>query len=154
MEWPIDDEWEDETPAAPADRQLVPEGHHDFKIERASEDDDKLQLVLAHPDKGYSWVWASFPRGQGWARKIVKTIPAALGLDAAGWASTAAGDLVGREIRARVYHKSGRDGRVFVNVGSFHPVEPHDGPPPAEPPPAAKVSRNAAPKPEGDDIPF
>jgi hypothetical protein len=151
MDWPLDEDFDQAAPAR-AERQLVPEGFHDFKIERAAETAKELELVLAHPDKAYGWVWAKFPKGKGWAKKIVAGLPLALGLDAAAWARLEAEDLVGRKVRARVYHKPGNDGgRVFVNVGSFHAIEPDDGPPPDEP----KKSRNAVPAAEAaDDIPF
>jgi hypothetical protein len=153
MDWPLDEDFEDTAPPKErADRQPVPEGHHDLKIHQVKLDADKLELTLVHPDKAYGWVFAGFPRDKTWARKIVAGLPVALGISADDWQRMEPGDLIDRKVRARVYHKPGREGRVFVNVGSFHAVEADDGPPPAEP---AKKSRNAPPPAEdADDIPF
>jgi hypothetical protein len=85
------------------------------------------------------------------------------------WAAGEITDLVGRRVRARIYHKAGRDGKTFVNVGEFLPAEQVVETATAKPqveravaPPASRptVKRTPAQKADdasrmpGDDIPF
>jgi hypothetical protein len=84
------------------------------------------------------------------------------------WAAGEITDLVGRRVRARIYHKAG-NGKTFVNVGEFLPAEPvvetatakpqveravalPTSRPPVKRTPAQKV--DDASRMPGDDIPF
>ena len=122
MEW-FEDFEEIETPAAkPArDRELVPEGEHRFTIKRSGNEDGKFSDALAADDDRYGWVWGSFPTDIGWGQKLVVSLAKALGYAAAPWKEADPEALIGRTVRARVYHRVGNTGRTFVNVGEFLP---------------------------------
>ena len=141
--------------AAPAGREEVPEGEHEFKIVGMVEDERRLRVDLAHEDRRYGLVFADLPKGQPWAGRIVGQLAAALGLDAEGWKAATAETLKGRRVRARVYHKAGRDGRMFVNVGGFSAAQAaaEQPKPAARRTPTKKADAAAAVVPS-DDIPF
>jgi|694.fasta_scaffold65822_3 hypothetical protein len=123
MEWSFEDFEDIDTVAKPAarDRELVPEGEHRFTIRRASSNESKFQVVLAAGDDSWGWVFCSFPTDRGWGQKLIVSLAKALGYAAAPWKSAAPEDIVGRTVRARVYHRVGNTGRTFVNVGEFLP---------------------------------
>lgn len=152
MRFQIDEFMEEERPA-PAqtrDREMVPEDTHDFTIERASEEGDDLKLALRHADDRYAWVWANTPTTKDWGKRILSSLAKALGLSPAQWNALEVGELVGRQVRAEIYHKIGNSGRTFVNVRKFLASG-------AAPAPAAKAKPKrpaAAPAIGDDDIPF
>jgi hypothetical protein len=77
-------------------------------------------------------------------------------MGAAEWLATPIDDLTGRRVRAEVYHKVDKNGRQWVNVGKFLPVEQLEQEPAARRTartPAAKV-KQASPAVGSDDIPF
>ena len=122
MDWGFED-FPTEEPATPAavEWKLVPEGTHAFQITRVSETDTNLSVVLAHEDKGLSWVWCSLPKDKDWAARMVGTLARALGMSPAEWKATAAGDIVGRRVEAEIYHRIGNTGKTFANVRKFLP---------------------------------
>lgn len=141
--------------AAPAGREEVPEGEHEFRIVGMVEDERRLRVDLAHDDRRYGLVFADLPKGQPWAGRIVGQLAAALGLDAAGWKAATAATLKDRRVQARVYHKAGRDGRMFVNVGGFAAAPPAaEQPKPVAKRTATKKADAAASTVPDDDIPF
>lgn len=154
------DNWAEEPvtpPQATTERELVPEGRHKFKIERAGETDTGLSLTLAHADKRFGWVWPSLPKGADWAKAIVATLLRSLGLTPADWGKMDPGDLVGRMVEAEVYHRIGNTGKTFVNVRKFHATETPAAP--AEEKPAPKRTQAAKAHAEitegrSDAIPF
>lgn len=154
MDFELDEFFE---PVAPRveERELVPEGDHDLRITKVVEDAKRLRVDLAHDDRRYGLVFADYPKGVGWASRIVGELVTALGLTPAEWRAIKSDTLKDRRVRARVYHKVGNSGRTFVNVGGFSAVE-------AAPPPAAKPVAKRTPTQKADavsavpddDIPF
>jgi len=121
MEWSFEDFEDIDTVAKPAarDRELVPEGEHRFTIRRASSNERKFEVVLASDDEACGWVFCNFPTDREWGQKLIVSLAKALGYAAAPWKSAAPEDIVGRTVRARVYHRVGNSGRTFVNAGEF-----------------------------------
>lgn len=156
MEWGRDDIAEDPQAAAPAtERELVPEGTHDFRIKEVLEDDARVELRLVHDDRRFGWVFCKLPKDADWAKRIASTLRRALEITPEDWATMQAGDLVGRRVAAEIYHKLGKTGTTWVNVRKFVAVER------AEPKPAAARSKPAkaatafkASATSPDDIPF
>ena len=147
-------QFDEQAPATASERELVPEGEHQFEIVRASESGAVLELALAHADKRYGWVWANTPRDKGWGKKIVSSLVHALGMTPAEFNGAKADALVGRIIAAEVYHKLGTTGRTFVNVARF--ANPDETAPQA---PAAAPTKSKAKSPkagweDADAIPF
>ena len=157
MDWVLDDEaFEQATPAA--DRELVPEGEHEFKIERASEDAKHLGLAMSHADKRYKWVWPNLPKGTDLGTRLGSELRRALGMTREEWHRHAIDDMVGRRVVAEVYHRVVDSGRTFVNVRKFHPAK---DPAPAVERAVAEPSSRTPVKPPArlanvpeDDIPF
>jgi hypothetical protein len=149
MDWAIDG-FPEATEAAPPERELVPEGDHEFTIREISEDDKRLTVVLVHDDKRYGWVYAGFPRGHDWAKRIVHGLVEALGFTPEGWAAAKADQIKDRRVGAYVYHRPGNTGKTFVNVRTFS--KPAQAPAKRAPArtPAAKVTASLG----SDDIPF
>jgi hypothetical protein len=155
MDWGNDDIAEEPKPAEAAERELVPEGLHDFRIKEVLEDDARVELRLVHDDKRFGWVFCRLPKDADWARRIASSLRKSLGIAADDWAAMQAGDLAGRRVAAEIYHRIGKTGGTFVNVRKFVAVER------AEPKPAAARSQTAkaaaafkAAATSGDDIPF
>lgn len=142
----------------PRDRELVPEGTHTFTIERSSSDDRRFEVALAHEDRRLSWVWAKLPKDTEWGQRLIVGLAKSLGYEAAPWKAAKPEDLVGRKVIARVYHKPGNAGGVFVNVGEFAPVEAEQLVAKAAHPAARARTADQKFKAEtrggGDDIPF
>jgi hypothetical protein len=97
-------------------------------------------------------------KGQTWARVLVAQLAGALALSEQEWAETQSDDLTGRRVRAEIRHRAGDNGRVFVNVWKFLPIEQleQEAAVVAKRPartPAAKV-KAASPSIGSDDIPF
>jgi hypothetical protein len=155
------DAWFEDFEEAPAtsgrpDRELVPEGDHEFLIKAFIPGQDRDEIRLAHEDGRYEWVFCKLPKDPGWAKRIAKSLRVSLGMSPEQWASAEPSDVADRLVRARVYHKVGKTGgRTFVNVGEFLPAEKK--PEPVKKPArrtagqkAIDVAMEAAP----DDIPF
>jgi len=147
------DEWETgETQAEPQDeapdRELLPEGRHVLEIKLVDDDGQRLQVRLAPSERRYGWVFCRLPHGQSWAGRIAASLARALGVTAAGWdEAVQSGDLVGRRVEARVYHRATATG-TWVNVGEFHAAA-------EEPKPTrAPAARRAEAAKASDDIPF
>ena len=146
--------------AAPAngDRVELPEGVHELQIKTVAEDQTQLVIELAHEDRRYWWVKVTLKKGQPWARVLVAQLAGALALSEQEWAETQMDDLTGRRVRAEIRHKAGNNGRLFVNVWKFLPIEQleQEAAEVARRPartPAAKV-KQTAPAIGSDDIPF
>ena len=144
--------------AVSGDRLELPEGVHDLQIKTVAEDATQLVLELAHEDRSYWWAKVSLKKGQGWARVLVAQLAGALALSEQEWAETQKDDLTGRRVRAEIRHKAGNNGRLFVNVWKFLPIEQleQEAAAVARRPartPAAKV-KAASPAIGSDDIPF
>jgi hypothetical protein len=157
MDWDISVD-EPQQAAVSGDRQDLPEGTHDLQIKKVAEDQAQLVLELAHDDRRYWWVKVSLKKGQGWARELVGQLAGALAMSPQEWSESPSDDLTGRRVRAEIYHKGRDNGRVFVNVGKFMPIEQlvEEAAEVARKPartPAAKV-KAASPSIGSDDIPF
>jgi hypothetical protein len=152
MDWKFDEFAEPAEPAeaSAVEREDVPEGEHRLEIVRASESGAVLQVVLAHQDKRYRWVWAKLRRDNKYGLALASGLARALGMSLAEWNDISPADLVGREVVADLYHKAADNGRVFVNVRKFSAV-PQPEPEARQP---AKRSRSAQPAAANDDIPF
>lgn len=134
---------------AGGDLQPLPQGRHVVTIKRVINGDERLEFHLAPDDRSKAWVFPKLYRENDRAKGLFIGLAGALELSPADLQQQVeSGDIVGRKVVARVYHVE-KDGRHYVNVGSFHRVD--------ETPPAAKP-KPAAPKPpkwESDDsIPF
>lgn len=156
MDWDISVDEPQQT--ATGERLDVPEGTHDFQIKSVAEDATQLVIELAHDDRRYWLVKCSLKKGQGWARALVGQLAGALAMSPQEWSQTASDDMTGRRVRAEIYHKGRDNGRVFVNVGKFLPIEQlvEEAAAVAKRPartPAAKV-KAASPAIGSDDIPF
>lgn len=163
--WGIEDDAADTGDGRPPERELVPEGDHDLQIRQVIEDEGRVEIRLAHDDRRYGWVFAKLPRDAGWAKRILSTLRTSLDMSREEWQSTPATDLVGRRVRARLYHRA-TSGRTFVNVGDFLPgaVETATAAPAVEravAPPAARAAVKRTPTKQADavghdpdDIPF
>jgi hypothetical protein len=155
VDFPFDDV-EFTTEAARPERVEVPEGTHEFRIEQVLEDAQRLEVRLVHDDRQYGWVFCKLPKDKGWAKKLVGQLAGALAISPDEWASSEAGDLVGRRVRAEIVHR--QTDRLWVNVVKFLPIEQlaEEAAVVAKRPartPAAKV-KAASPAIGSDDIPF
>ena len=155
VDFPFDDVEFTTEPARP-ERVEVPEGTHEFRIEQVLEDAQRLEVRLVHDDRQYGWVFCKLPKDKGWAKKLVGQLAGALAISPDEWASSEAGDLVGRRVRAEIVHR--QTDRLWVNVVKFLPIEPlaDEAAVVATRPartPAAKV-KAASPAIGSDDIPL
>lgn len=146
----------DELPEEPAktERELVPEGEHAFEIKAASQGPHKwkegefLMLRLSPLNGSYQFVFCDIPFGSAGVR-LAKSLSDALGEAATGKVSLNPDELVGREVRASVYHRIGKTGKTFVNVSEFRKPKAA-----AKAEPQAKRADRAAAVAAPDDIPF
>lgn len=156
MDWELNEYFEP-VAAQEQEAELVPEGDHEFRITKVVEDAKRMRVDLGHDDRRYGLVFADMPKGAAWAGKIVSQLAAALGMSASEWAAATPATLKGRRVRARIYHKVGNSGRLFVNVGGFEPpaeaAAAADAKPAARRTPKQKADAAASTLPE-DDIPF
>lgn len=164
-DWGIDDDFPPQpaTDATPPARELVPEGDHLLQIKAVIRHDEekKVEIRLEHPDRRYGWVFARVPMEASWGKRVLSSLRKALGCTSEEWAALDITDLVGRRVRARIYHKAGGT-RTYVNVGEFlsagvetataSPVVERAVAPPARRTPTQKADAVAS-MPE-DDIPF
>jgi hypothetical protein len=170
MDWGLDDD----LPAAVVrddsrapDRELVPEGDHSLQIREVIDHGEKVEFRLVHDDKRFGWVFARIPKAD-WGRRILSSLRQAVGMTREEWAAGEITDLVGRRVRARIYHRAG-NGKTFVNVGEFLPteqavetatakpqVERAVAPPTSRPPVKRTTTKQVddASRMPGDDIPF
>jgi len=158
MDWNISVDEPQQAAQTSGDRVELPEGVYELQIKTVSEDATQLVLELAHEDRRYWWVKVSLKKGQGWARVLVAQLAGALALSEQEWSDTASDDLTGRRVRAEIRHRAGQNGRLFVNVWKFLPIEQlaEEAAVVAKKPArttAAKV-RASAPAIGSDDIPF
>jgi hypothetical protein len=155
MDWNISVD-EPQQAAPSSERVELPEGVHELQIKTVAEDATQLVLELAHDDRKFWWVKLSLKKGQDWARVVVSQLAAALALSPQEWLETQKDDLTGRRVRAEIRHKAGNNGRLFVNVWKFLPIEQLEQEAATKRPartPAAKV-KATAPAIGSDDIPF
>lgn len=170
MDWGLDDDLppvavRDDSRAP--DRELVPEGDHSFQVREVIDHGDKVEFRLVHDERRFGWVFAKIPKAD-WGRRILSSLRQAVGMTREEWAAGEITDLVGRRVRARIYHRAG-NGKTFVNVGEFLPTEqvvetatakpaveravaPPSSRPPANRTPTKKA--DAAASMPDDDIPF
>ena len=158
MDWNISVDEPQQAAPESTDRMDLPEGVYELQIKTVSQETTQLVLELAHEDRRYWWVKVSLKKGQTWARVLVAQLAGALALSEQEWADTASDDLTGRRVMAEIRHRAGNNGRVFVNVWKFMPIEQlaEEAAVVAKKPartPAAKV-RAASPAIGSDDIPF
>ncbi len=157
MDWDVFGD--DDQPAAATttgEKIDLSEGVHELKIVTTADSEAEYYLELAHDDRRYWWVKVRAKKGQGWAKALIRSLAESLGMGAAEWLATPIDDLTGRRVRAEVYHKVDKNGRQWVNVGKFLPVEQLEQEPAARRTartPAAKV-KQASPAVGSDDIPF
>jgi len=157
MDWNISAEQPQQ--AAPrSERVELPEDTHELKIMTVAEDATQLVIELAHDDRKFWWVTVTLKKDQNWANVVVSQLAAALALSPHEWLETQKDDLTGRRVRAEIRHKAGNNGRLFVNVWKFMPIEQlaEEAAEVAKRPartPAAKV-KATAPAIGSDDIPF
>ena len=157
MDWNIAVE-EPQQSAPSGERLELPEGVHEIQIKTVAEDATQLVIELAHDDRKFWWVKVSLKKGQDWANVVVSQLAAALALSPQEWLETHKDDLTGRRVRAEIRHKAGNNGRLFVNVWKFMPIEQleQESAEKAKRPartPAAKV-KATSPAIGSDDIPF
>jgi hypothetical protein len=144
-DWMIDDMPEE---PAKTERELVPEGEHTFEIKSATQGPHKfkegefLMLRLSATNGSYQFVFVDIPFGPTGVR-LAKSLSDALGEAATGKISLDPEALAGREVRAVIYHRTGSNGRTYVNVSEFKP-----------PKAATKAAKKAATVAAQDDIPF
>lgn len=161
------DAWWEETDAAPTatsdakapERELLDEGEHRLKIMAVLNGSDTLEVRLAHDDRRFGWVFCRMKKDAGWAKRLARSLARALAIPAAQWEQAIdAGDLTGRMVIARVYHRA-VGARTFANVAEFRQVD-ELAQAEAEPPPKPAARRtstqkaDAAARMPGDDIPF
>ena len=158
MDWGRDDIADEQPATETVERELVPEGTHDFRIKEVLEDDARVELRLVHDDRRFGWVFCKLPKEADWAQRIASSLRKSLGISPDDWATMQAGDLAGRRVAAEIYHKLGKTGATWVNVRKFVAVERAER---AEPKPAAARSQPAkaaaafkASATSPDDIPF
>jgi hypothetical protein len=102
------------------ERLLLEDGEYALEIKAVTKlDDGRVEIRLAHADKGYSWVFAKLPLDVEWGRRILSTLRKALGMSREAWAAMDPSELVGRVVKTRIYQKVGTKGGTFVNVGEF-----------------------------------
>lgn len=165
MDWvpKLDDE--EETGAAPAyERQHLEEGTHELQIVQVIQHDNRLEVRLAHDDKRYGWVFCNMFQEGTQGDILLGQLVRSLGMTAAQYAATDPGDLPGRRLRAEIRHRTGKDGRLWVNVSKFLPTIQYAGQPAqAQPKPAAPARKTPAQQVKeaspavaqhDDDIPF
>lgn len=129
------------------DLQPLPEGKHRVTVKRVINAEDRIELHLAPEDRGSGWVFPKLYRDNSHAARLFLSLAAALEMTPQALQSEIeSGDLVGRQVTVRVYHVS-KDGRLYVNAGSFHPLEKSA----AEPARPRAVNK---PAPGADAIPF
>ena len=141
-------------PARP-ERELVPDGRHAFKIERASQDGQLFKVTLAHADNRYGWVWCRMSQDREIGQRMAASLRTALGMSPDEWQRAAIDDIVGRHVEAEIYHQV-KGETTYVNVRRFHAVEEPAAPPPPPKPVAKRTptqKADAAGK-NPDDIPF
>ena len=158
MDWDISVQEPEQAAPDNTERMDLPEGVYELQIKTVAEDTTQLVLELAHEDRRYWWVKVSLKKGQTWARVLVAQLAGALALSPQEWSETQKDDLTGRRVRAEIRHRAGQNGRLFVNVWKFLPIEQlaEEAAVVAKKPartPAAKV-RAASPAIGSDDIPF
>jgi|688.fasta_scaffold108494_3 hypothetical protein len=138
----------------PGEREQVPEGEHALEIKKVLDHDDKLEIRLAHAERRYGWVFCRLPKSADWAKRIAHELRVALEIPKGGLvAAIEAGDLEGKTVIARIYHRA-TDRGTFVNVGGFKgAVQP---PEPAAKKPRGEAAKSLAAFKENvtDDIPF
>ena len=138
----------------PGEREQVPEGEHAMEIKKVIDTDERLEVRLAHAERRYGWVFCRLPKSADWAKRIAHELRVALEIPKGGLvAAIEAGDLEGKTVIARIYHRA-TDRGTFVNVGGFkaaiQPVEP------AAKKPRGEAAKSLAAFKENvtDDIPF
>jgi hypothetical protein len=138
----------------PGEREQVPEGEHAMEIRKVIDHEDKLEIRLAHAERRYGWVFCRLPKAADWAKRIAHELRVALEIPKGGLvAAIEAGDLEGKTVIARIYHRA-TDRGTFVNVGGFKgAVQP---PEPATKKPRGEAAKSLASFKEAvsDDIPF
>jgi hypothetical protein len=160
VDFGLDDDFPTETnDSRPPERELVPEGDHDFQIRAViiHAEEEKVEVRLEHPERRYGWVFARIPRNVNWGKRILSGLRTSLGYTREQFAGLELTDLAGRRVRARVYHKvSGA--RTFVNVGEFLPGEAAEPVAAASSKPTTRRTStqkaDAAAAMPDDDIPF
>jgi len=158
MDWDISVQEPEHNAPESTERLDLPEGVHELQIKTVSEDTTQLVLELAHDNRAFWWVKVTFKKDQNWARVLVSQLAAALALSAQEWSETQMDDLTGRRVMAEIRHRLSNNGRTFVNVWKFMPIEQLADEAavvtkrPARTP-AAKV-KQASPAVGSDDIPF
>lgn len=157
MDWDVFSDDEPQAAAATTGEKVdLPEGVHDLKIVTTGDDEAEAYLELAHDDRRYWWAKVRAKKGQAWAKALLRSLAESLGMTAAEWKATPLDDLTGRRVRVEIYHKVDKNGRQWVNVGKFLPIEQVEPAADAKRPArtaAAKV-KAASPAIGSDDIPF
>lgn len=158
MDWGLNEYFEPVAaePARP-ERELVPDGRHAFKVERASEEGSTVKVALSHDDRRYGWVWCRMRQDHEIGQRIAASLRTALGMSPDEWKRSAIDDIVGRHVEAEIYHQV-KGETTYVNVRRFHAVEEPAALPPAKPvaKPAARTTTKKADAVgrDPDDIPF
>jgi hypothetical protein len=138
----------------PGEREQVPEGEHAMEIKKVIDTDERLEVRLAHAERRFGWVFCRLPKSADWAKRIAHELRVALEIPKGGLvAAIEAGDLEGKTVIARIYHRA-TDRGTFVNVGGFKgAVQP---PEPAAKKPRGEAAKSLAAFKENvtDDIPF
>lgn len=144
--------------AAPA-REVVPEGTHEFRINSVANNVGALEMELVHDDARFFWVDCKIGKTwKGW-NKLVGSLARSFGMTGPQLRDAiAGGDITGRRVAARIWHKTGDRGVIFANVGEFRAVEQTSAPPPATKSVAKRTATQkadaASAAVKDDDIPF
>jgi len=157
MDWGLNEYFEPVAaePARP-ERELVPDGRHHFKVERASEEGATVKVALSHDDRRYGWVWCRMRQDHEIGQRIAASLRTALGMSPDEWKRSAIDDIVGRHVEAEIYHQV-KGETTYVNVRRFHAVEEPAALPPAKPVAkrtATQKADAASATVKDDDIPF
>lgn len=156
MEWGLNEYFEmvpvAETARPP--RELVPDGPHVLRIERASEEGQLVRVTLAHDDKRYGWVWCNMYQDRDMGRRLGTELRVALGMTPEQWRTAKLDDIVGRRVEAEIYQQV-KGTTTYVNVRTFRaaPDQPATARPVARRTATKKADAASASAPD-DDIPF
>ena len=117
----IDDQ-DEQAVAPPREREHVPEGTHDFKIVRVTNQDYGFDLALQHDDRRYGWVFHRMDRDNKHTGYRLRELRTALAISPEEWRSLEPTEIVDRRVRAEIRHKVGTTGKLWVNVWRYLPT--------------------------------
>lgn len=145
-------------PAATRERENVPEGTHELKIVRVTNQPYGFDLALQHDDQRYGWVFHRMDRDRSQTAYRLRELRNALAISPDEWRSLDPTEIVDRRLRAEIRHNVDAKGRLWVNVWKYMPSaeleQPATPATPKAPRTAAAKVKSASPAIGSDDIPF